>query len=259
MKNKMIILMSAIILLISIGSVISEEYLWTTFNIDPDESTTNRHSFYWFEDTSPTGIGANKDIPITFYYVVQSLPYTLDDGTVDWCNFTISHFKNIYGGLSYIYGGGISFLSNYSTATEIQNFYFDGSLTSGVVLINVRSRDTITADMICHYTNLTDLYDPYEQSLFIGMFTTYMPSFECEKCEDYDFEQLTYNTDNAEDITQNQLEIYDRIQTAIDWDFQIWIILSWVIKIVFLLLAVGLIFSGVYFFYIFLKKISQEI
>lgn len=257
MKNKIIILMIGMIFLLTITNVLAEEYLWTTFSIDSDQSTTNRHSFYWFEDTSPTGIGANKDIPITFYYVVQSLPYNLTDGTVDWCNFTISHYKHIYGALVYIYGGGLPFLN--STNTETQNFYFDGSLTSGVVKINVRSRDTITADMTCHYTNLTDLYDPYEQSLFIGMFNTYMPSFECSSCNDYDFEQLTYRTDNAENITQNELVIYNKVQTAIDWNFQIWLIMSWVIKIVFLLIAVGLIFSGIYFFYQFLRKLSEEI
>ena len=257
--KKYLILMIGMIFLLAITNVLAEEYLWTTFNINSDEQTTNRYAYYWFEDTSPTGIGANKDIPITFYYVVQSLPYTLNDGTVDWCNFTISHYKNIYGSLTAIYGGGLSFLSNFSTATETQSYYFDGSLTSGIVLINVRSRDTITTNMKCHYTNLTDLYDPYEQSLFIGMFDTYMPSYECGKCEGYDFEQLTYNTDNAENITQNQLAIYNRLQTVIDWDFQIWLILSWIIKIVFLLLAVGLIFAGIYYFWIFLKKISEEI
>jgi hypothetical protein len=255
MKNKILILMTAILLLISIGSVISEEYLYNTVSLSQSEQTVNNHAFYWFDDTSETHAGMQKDIPITFYYVVQQLPYNLTNGNVDWCNFTITHFKNIYG-VSFEFGIGWS-SSIINTTIETQNVYFTTALiTSGQITVNVRKSDTISADMKCHYENVSDLY---EDNLLIGQITTYMPSFECNQCSQFDFEQLTYQTENAESITQNQIAIYDRIQTVIDWNFQIWLILSWIIKIVFLLLAVGLIFSGVYFFYQFLKKISESI
>jgi len=257
MKNKITItIIGMIFLLAIISNVQGEEYLWNTVSLDSTAQTVNQHAFYWFEDTSASGIGNNKDVPITFYYVVQQLPYNLTNGNVDWCNLTITHYKNIYGtqfvAFQGFFGGELL-----NTTIETQNVYFTTDLiTSGQITINVRSRDTINADMKCHYENVSDLY---EQNILVGQLTTYMPSFECVGCSQYDFEQLTYQTENAESITQNQLAIYDRIQTVIDWDFQIWLIMSWIIKIAFLLLAVGLIFSGIYFFYIFLKKISQEI
>ena len=253
MKKQIITIIGMIFLLAMISNVQSEEYLYNTVSLYPDESIVNLHLFYWFDDTSVSGIGMNKDIPITLYYVVQDLPYNLTYGNVDWCNFTIIHYQNIYGALSLIYGGGLAFLNQ---TTEIQSFYFDSSLTSGIVKINARSRDIIQADMKCHYTNVSDLY---ENNILVGRFTTYMPSFECSTCTQYDFEQLTNRIDTADNITQNELIIYNKIQTVVNWDFQIWLILSWIIKIVFLLIAVGLIFSGVFYFYQFLQKISEEI
>jgi hypothetical protein len=233
-----------------------EEYLWNSVSLDYTDQTVNQHAFYWFEDTSASGIGNNKDIPITFYYTVQQLPYNLTNGNVDWCNLTITHFRNIYGtqfvAFEGFFGGELL-----NTTIEIQNVYFTTApVTSGQITVNIRSRDTINADMKCHYENVSDLY---EDNILVGMLTTYMPSFECMGCDKYDFEELSNQITSEEAITLNEVAIYERIQTAIDWNFQIWLILSWVIKIVFLLLAVGLIFSGVYFFYIFLKKISQEI
>jgi hypothetical protein len=255
MKNKIIILMTAIFLLISIASISGEEYLWNSVSLDYTDQTVNNHAFYWFDDTSETHAGMQKDIPITFYYVVQQLPYNLTNGNVDWCNLTITHFRNIYG-IFFIPFTEIS-TSIINTTIETQNVYFTTApVTSGQITINVRKSDTLNADMKCHYENVSDLY---EDNILVGQITTYMPSFECNGCSQYDFEQLTYETENAESITQNQLEIYDRVQTVIDWDFQIWLILSWVIKIAFLLLAVGLIFLGVYFFYQFLRKLSENI
>ena len=254
--KKQLILMLGIMFLLAIANVSAEEYLWNTVSLNSAEQTVNNYAFYWFEDTSASGIGNNKDVPITFYYVVQRLPYNLTNGNVDWCNLTITHYRNIYGtqfvAFEGFFGGELL-----NTTIETQNVYFTTALvTSGQITVDVRNRDTINADMKCHYENVSDLY---EQNILVGQITTYMPSFECLGCNQYDFEELSNQITIEEQITLNEVAIYDKIQVAVDWNFQIWLILSWVIKIAFLLLAVGLIFAGIYYFYTFLQKIAQEI
>jgi hypothetical protein len=86
-----------------------------------------------------------------------------------------------------------------------------------------------------------------------------MPSFECEGCTQYTLEELSYQTEKSDEITANEVAMYDKIQIAVDWNFQIWLILSWIIKIAMVLVAVGLIFASVYYFYVFLRDIEKEI
>jgi hypothetical protein len=261
MKTKLLTLMFGMIFLLAIMPfAFGEIYLWNSVGIDNSTSVVNYHAFYWFEDTSARGIGKQKDVPIVLIYVVEPLPYDLTNhsywGEVDWCNFTIKHSHNIYG-TTFIAWQGFFGGELLNTTTEVQSFYFTNtSLSSDKITINMRDRDTLTATMTCHYTDSRSLY---VENILFGRFTTFMPSFECDGCSKYSLEELSYQTEKQEEITTNELAIYTKIQTAIDWNFQIWLIVSWIIKIAFILIGVGLIFAGVYYFYIFLQNIGKQI
>ena len=261
MKKQILILMLGMILLFSImPSIQGEIYLWNSVIKDTSQSVVKYHAFYWFDDTSARGIGKQKDIPITLQYVVEPLPYDLTPdgfiGSVDWCNLTIRQYHNIYGttfvAFQGFFGGELL-----NTTTEVQSYYFgSGGLNTSFITFNLRDKDSVTADMSCHYTDVSSLY---VENILVGRFTTYMPSFECEGCTQYTLEELSQQTDKQDEITANELAIYDKIQTAVDWNFQIWLILSYVIKIALVLVAVGLIFAGFYYFYVFLKNIGSDI
>jgi hypothetical protein len=243
-------------------SVSAEISLWNNVLIDEDESVVKQHAFYTMEDTSSRGIGANKDTPIYVWYNVEALPYDLNsynpnyNGVIDWCNLTIRHYKHTYGtdffAFSGSYGGSLL-----NTTTETQSVYFaNTSQTSDTILINLRDRDSLNIDMSCHYTDSNYLY---VESVLIGGFTTYSSSFECDTCTQYSLEELSHQTEKEEEITLNEVAVYDNIQTMIDWNFQIWLIMSWIIKIGMVLVAVFLIFAGGYYFYVFLKDIANNI
>jgi hypothetical protein len=260
MNKKILILtiMTFFLITIMVNLVSSEIYLWNSVTKDNSTSVVKYHAFYKFEDTSARGIGKQKDVPITLWYVVEALPYNLVGygGQVDWCNLTTRHYHNIYG-TTFVAWQGFFGGELLNTTTETQSFFFQNTnLSSDKVTINMRDRDSLTADMTCHYTNSSTLYI---ENVLVGRFTTFMPSFECEGCTQYSLEELSYQTEKNEEITANELAIYDKIQTALSWNFQIWLIISWIIKIAFVLIAVGLIFAGVYYFYIFLKNIGREI
>ena len=248
MRNKILTLMLGMILIFAIIPFTSAELtLWNSVIKNTDKSVVKYHAFYTFEDTSATGVGKNKDIPITLYYVIEPLPYALTGGSVDWCNVSTSHFKNIYDKEGFIE----------NTTTETQSLYFlGGGLSTGELILNMRSKDSLIADVTCHYTDVNYLY---EDNVLVGRFTTYMPSFECNGCTKYTLEELSQQIEQQESITENELAIYNKIQTFLGWNFQIWLILSWIIKIAFVLIAVSLMFIGVYYFYIFLRDIGRQI
>jgi len=255
MKKLMTLTFCTIFLMIIISNLASAEvYLWNSVIKDETESLVKYHAFYWFDDTSGRGIGKQKDIPITLWYDVQSLPLNLTYGVVDWCNLTLKHYRNTYGttfvAFQGFFGGELL-----NATTETQSYYFTAS-ASDKIIINMRDKDSLTATMSCHYTDINSLF---EYNILGGSFTTYMPSFECEGCTEYSLEELSNQIDRQKQITANELSIYDKIQTAIDWNFQIWLILSWIIKIGLILVALGLIFASVYYFYSFLTKIGETI
>jgi hypothetical protein len=240
------------------NSVKSEMYLYNNVEKINSSGIVDYSAFYFFDDTSSTGIGKQKNVPIIFYYVVEPLPLNLSGshGVVDWCNFTIVHTHNIYG-TTFIAWQGFFGGELLNTTIETQSYYFDNaSLNSGKILINMRDKDSVSAKMKCHYSNSNYLYD---ESILAGRFTTFMPSFECKGCTQYTLEDLSNQVEQQENITANELSIYQNIQTAVGWNFQVWLIVSWVLKIGFIFLGVALIFIGVYWFYLFLENIARQI
>ena len=256
MKN--LLVMGIFLLLIS-PLIASEMFLWNNVIVDKTDSVVKYHAYYWFDDTSARGIGKQKDIPVTLYYEVEPLPYNLTNegywGEVDWCNLTILSYHNVYG-TSFSAFEGFEGGELINTTTEFQSYYFSSSnLGFGQIVLNMRDKDSFVADMTCHYTDIRSLYI---ENILFGRFTTYIPSFECEGCSQYTLEELSNQIDSQEEITENELEIYNRFQTMIGWNFQIWIILSYILKIGFIFIAIGLIFSSGYYFYMLLKKIGEE-
>jgi hypothetical protein len=260
MKKQILILATAMIFLMAIMQISGEMNLWNEVSNDQSQSLTKYSALYTFDDTSARGIGKNKDIPLTFVYSVMPLPFNLTtngSAQVDWCNFTIVHYHNIYG-TSFVafegfYGGELL-----NTTIETQSYYFstNGSSAGGQVTFDMRDKDYLMATMKCHYTDPAYLYDG---NILVGNFETLLPSYECEGCTKYSLEEISNEIERKEQVTQNELSIYQRIQTVIYWNFQIWLIMSWVIKISLILVAVGFVFAGVYSFYLLLKDLSENI
>lgn len=261
MNKELKILIGMILLFGIICNVTAEMYLWNDVIIDANASEVTHHLFYFFEDTSARGIGKNKDVPVVLWYNIEPLPYNLSlygyGGLIDKCELTIKSYHNIYGttfmGLAGFYGGELL-----NTTTETINMTFEntGVVVSDAVTINMRDRDNIVADLICHYTDPNYLF--IDNALF-GRLTTYLSTYECDGCGEKTFEQISNELVQKEQVTANELEIYDKIQTVIDWNFQIWVIASWIFKIVLVVLAIVLIFAVGYYFYKFLENLSKDI
>jgi hypothetical protein len=262
MKNKKLMIMFGMIFLVlTMQVVLSEVYEWNDIILNNQTQIVNYHGYYQFIDTSANGIGSGKDTPFTLIYHVEALPLdlTIDGATfgeVDWCNFTITHTKNIYG-TTFVAFEGFSGGQLLNTTIETQSFYFaNTSLSTGNVVLQLRDKDSVVADMKCHYTTVDGLY---ENNILAGRFDTFMSSYECSQCKDYSLEQLSNMAQRNENITANQQSVYFVIQKVVDFNWQIWLIVSWIIKIGMVLIGVGLIFAGVYYFYVFFSNIGKEL
>jgi len=259
MKLQILILIGIFLILFSSSSVFSEIYLWNEVIVDNSTQTVDFHGYYQFLDTSASDIGSGVDTPITFVYHTQSLPLDLTPdgatfGEIDYCNLTTSHTKNIYG-TTFVAFEGFSGGQLLNTTLEETNISFVSGINDGKITINLRDKDSVVVDMKCHYTTTDGLY---ENNILGGDFKTYMSSYECSQCKDYSLEQLSNMAQRNENMTANQVSVYFAIQKVVNFNWQIWLIVSWIIKIGMILVAVGLIFASVYYFYVFFSNIGRE-
>lgn len=247
MKKQILMLM---MVLLMINLVHSELYLWDSVTKDTAKSTTRYTASYWFDDTSESGVGKDKNVYILLWSETEQLPFNFSGVypvSVDWCNYTIVHDRNFYNSDGTFY--------NYTTETT--NYLFENQAFNITQLVfNMRSRDSLRVNMECHYTDPNYLY---VENILVGRFFTYIPSFECDGCEKYTLEEISHQTDTQDEITKNELDVYSRIQTLISWNWNIWLIVGWIIRIGFIFLGLFLIFSGVYYFYKLFDNISKEI
>lgn len=262
MKKLIFITAIAIITLaFMINSASAEVYLWTDININNDLDTVSQHAYYQFDDTSSLGVGRHKDVPLIIYYVVEPLPYNLTavgyGGEIDWCNLSFTHTKNEYG-TEFVAFQGITAGELINTTVEYSSLYFSGTgnVSSGTVEFDLRDKDSLVANMKCHYTD--DQY-LYVENVLFGRFDTFLPAFECEGCTEYTLEELSNEIQRNEEITEEQTEIYEKTQEVISRNYELWVIASWLVKIAFLMIAVTLIFLGIYHLYKFFRGIESQI
>jgi len=250
MKNKFIlVILFSLILILFINLAKSEVYIWDSVNVDSNNNIVDYHGYIQFEDTTATMSGANTPININLWYIIQALPLVLNGsyGSVDWCNLTIQDEQNTFDNLGNIL----------NVTDVVSSYYFGiGAVNSSVLSFSAKNKDSLIADLRCHYTDPRGLY---YANILAGSFTTYMSSYECATCTDYSLEQLADMSAKNENITKNELSIFDNIQKVVDYNFQFWKIASWIFKIIIVIGSVGLIFAGVYFFYIFFSNLGKEL
>jgi len=233
----------------------AEVMLWNNVIIDRTDDTTTQHAYYQLDDTTSRGFyDMTTGVPVVIYSHTEALPYALTSGNVDWCNLTIKQYSNIYG-TTFAWGQGFTQYDLLNTTTTEESYYFDGATNTSVITKLLRARDSLIIDMKCHYTDEDYLY---EDNALIGQFTTYISSYECDKCSQT-FEEATNEYDTSDQTTADQEAMYDKIQTGIGWNYTIWLYLSWVVKIGLIAVAVSLIVSGAYYFYKFFMSIGDNI
>lgn len=265
MKNKTMIWAFAFIFLIAImQSASSEMWMWSNTFIDTPKQTLTHHTYIQIDDTSNALVTIGQTVPIELIAGLGvDLPLNLTTsnltglGSIDYCNYTISVTNNIYD-LSLF--GNTNYKIINQTITNYNVYYPSGSnATNNVTQFYLRAKDLLTADFVCHYTNVADLNNSVVLSNQIATVSAYIPAFQCDGCSKYTFENLVNQNDQFAESINNATAFYDNFQNLVDKDFFVWLVVSWLIKIALILTAVGLIFVAMYFLYIFFKSIAEKI
>ena len=263
MKNKLLTSMIGMIFLVTllvlnVNMASAEVWTWTN-TIFPNESIVRYYAYYQIEDTSNDLITIQRPIPIQLISDVETLPYNISqfypqypNAYVDWCNYTITWQRNIYDST---YG-----FTNYqivNTTLEVTNIFYENTpATFNVTQYYLKARDGLIAQIDCHYTNPDTLFI---DNLYFGFITAYIPSFECSGCGEHSFEELINLNKQIEDNNFQQLGLTDKLQQIVDKNFQVWVILYWILKIGLIFLGIVLIFVPLYYFYLLFKSISDGI
>lgn len=270
MKTRNLILIFGMIFLMAIMSAFASAEIssFNGVNIDKTNSLVKLHGIYSLEDTSVdnnkagtsgTGLFPNPSVfkPATLQldYLVQALPFDLGldnlsnpRGQVDWCNLSIQDYISQYDGSG-------NPLNNFTT--QYSSYYFTGvPVTSGSLYFPMRNTDIVLVDFTCHYTNPNYLY---ADNILVGKLTSYLPTFECVGCQSMSLQETT-NLANQIDASSNlQNSIFDKIQVVVSWNYEVWLIISWIIKIGFVILGVYLVFMSGYYVYKYLNDLARAI
>ena len=255
MKNKYLTTTASIftvllLLVLNINIVSAEINMWTDTYVNKNTSTVNMYALVELYDTSDNLITISKPVPVTIKYGTQFLPYNISqyypqypDAYVDWCNLTTKQEINEFD-------TSTGRIVNYST---IENSLFFTNFSSGVLSFRMHHEDILSISMACHYTNPDTLFI---ESLYFGQYSIFFPAHECVGCDKYSFEELTQENEKITERINQETSIYSSIQKVIEKNYQLWLILKWVLRIALLIGAVGLIFAGIYFFYQYIKKMA---
>lgn len=242
-----------------IAQASADIWSWEDTLIDQNRSIVRHHAYYQIQDTSFANILIQKPVRVELVAGIQNLPYDIGAGYpqfagsyVDWCNYTITWQKNEYDSTL-----GLTNWKIVNTTLETTNTYFaNTSATNQVNQYELRARDGLIADIDCHYTNPETLFI---DNIYFGQISSYVPAYECEGCGDKTFEQLTQENLVLEQRISEETGVYTQIQSLVDKNYTIWVILSWFVKIALIFLAIALMFVGIYYFYLFFKSIGDKI
>lgn len=225
----------AVAFLLSLSLVYAELYQSQQIIIDKNTSTVYYQGYYYVDDTNSNNISTGTPTNVLLYYTVTPLPYY----NATHCNITIQ--KVTYS--------IIPNLTAYSTV--YRNYGTSGSPVGSEDRYSLYGRDQLKIESACHYNDITPYYTNNRYPVMIGLLSS---SYSCNECLEYDY-QTVVNSSLNYDAYAN----YDKFDIILRYDYQFWLILEWVVKIMFIFVGIGVLFLGAYYLYKFVKNIEESI
>jgi len=265
MKNNIII--SAVVLLMFIAfisSAYAEVYSYTDTYIDHNENTVKNHLYLQLLDTSSSKITINIPVPFQLIANFQDLPYNITaNSSADYCTYTINYpdrAKYSYTVISTNFEGNGTFIGlidkndlfNRTIVTDAIT-YANQSAMNNVTQLYLRDDDSITADIICHYTDANDLYI---NNILVGQISAVYPAIACDGCGDKSLEQLVNYKANISNEVNTQNQVYGTLDKVSYYNYYFWLVFKYFFYFATLAIALTLIFKSITFTYRFVKSIE---
>lgn len=236
MKNIITIMLVFLLLISSVSAV---QYHQQRLYRD-DNLTTRIHSFVLWTDTIYADDYIKGDGNLEFYVwyniYVKSWNSKTPDYEVESCNFFVRYNSNL--------GNESQVLIN-ETYTEN-----DEDLLNAKYFVTLEKGESALIDIDCKFKNNRNIDTPAD-------FNLVFPTWECKACQFYEWSVLERDIIKAEIIGANTIDVMEYIKDLVYLNFEIWIMLFWVILIQTALIPMSLIFVGIYFLFLTLKRIIK--
>jgi hypothetical protein len=109
--------------------------------------------------------------------------------------------------------------------------------------------DTIFIDMKCYFNSTAPSSSQMPTSMQI---TT--PTWKCKACQYYDWAVTEKTIMKAGDVSDKTTQVMTFIKQIIFLNFEMWVILFWILIILLFFISIGLIFAGVYWVFMYMKN-----
>lgn len=254
MKKQIILMAIALLMVFSIVQNVSADIsFWRDIIIDKNTSVVRAIGVYNFQDNSKDFLGKYRPIPIAIMYDWDNIPYNISqyypqypNAYVDWCNLTISHDTNEYDS-----DGNFNGTTTETFTYNVSNQVAGNNLTA----VYMKHSDVLRIFWDCHYTNTETIF---QDGVLFADWGTFFPAFTCNGCEDFKLEELSNEIKYNEANALKEIGIYEKFQSVVKLNFNMWLYGSWIIKIGLLLASLSLIFLVGYVFYSIVNSMARR-
>jgi hypothetical protein len=250
--KKMLLFVICTIFLIGLIGLTSAELSFFQQKYDKGNKTILNHMVFCYYD-SITGIdfldpvnnyvsgGKSFEAYIWYSIYVQSFNLASPNHNVDWCNFLILQSSTRTN-------NSVLFNQTFTQA--------DTDMNDAKFFVSMRDGDCVTAQQLCKYDyNVTIL--PVDRLTIPVNMQLVAPTWECKACQNYEWSATESNIIKAKNIGDKVVSISDYIKRLFLLNFEILLALFWVFLILMIFVALGFIFLGVYWLYIYLKGVVK--
>jgi hypothetical protein len=163
---------------------------------------------------------------------------------VDYCNLKIQVSRQLEGSVDVTV-----FEQNYTEEdadiNKAQYFYqlYNGDQAIAVLTCNYR-------DLSSNNTAIRDLQLPAEMQMV-------MPTSECKACQYYLWTKQSVDVEKTKSVGSNIISITNYIQRLVVLNFEVILALFWIFLILMLFVGIGLIFIGIYWLFLYLRRVSK--
>jgi hypothetical protein len=237
MKYKIMTLMLAILLVVNLTSAVQYHQQRILQN---DSVTTRIHSFVFrdISGISENHIKANNPLELYVQYdvYIKSWNEKNPNYKVDNCNVLVRYNSNLENETQVLLN---------ETYTEN-----DTDIFRDKYFVTLETRESILVDIDCEFETNRSIDTPAD-------FTIVTPTWECQACQMYEWTLTERDIIKAEVIGDNTVEVIDYIKELITINFEIIISLFWIVLILTALVPMSLVFVGIYWLFLYLRRIVQ--
>jgi hypothetical protein len=230
MRKEIIILFVALILLINQVSALE----FFQYIQDRGNNTIRSHGYVFYSMQDGTENYINDGKPLEFYIDYYALIDTWNNinpkNNVTYCNLAGIQYSNITG-----------------STTQAFNKNLTGDVSNSKQFVVLYPDDSLSINLDCFYQNNATLIMP-------ANFQIVTPSFACKSCQFYKWTLSTIESNKVKTLKTNFFLTFEYIKKIILLNYEVIIILYWIVLISLLLFSVSMIFYGAYWVYLFLRR-----